>query len=185
MRSFYPCPEGSDFNRVSSALRDKVFNWYLLDRLVQKKCLDFIGINYYCKEYVQWNGLIGQECGHLNHGERKNQPGWSVYPQGLYEILINLKKYGLPLMITENGTAEIKDEFYREYLLSHLNSLACAIKDGAKVEGYFWWSLLDNFEWDKGFSQRFGLVEVDFKTFRRQVKPFADTYADICRKNSI
>ncbi|MFA5271929.1 MAG: family 1 glycosylhydrolase, partial [Candidatus Omnitrophota bacterium] len=64
-------------------------------------------------------------------------------------------------------------------------SVARAISEGIDIKGYFWWSLIDNFEWDKGFGPRFGLIEVDYDNFKRKIKPFAYTYAKICKENRV
>jgi beta-glucosidase len=91
----------------------------------------------------------------------------------------------LPVIITENGTAEKEDFLYEDYLVSHLKSMTQAISCGVDIRGYLWWSLIDNFEWDKGFNYRFGLIEVDYKTLSRRIKPFAFTYARICKENRL
>jgi beta-glucosidase len=96
-----------------------------------------------------------------------------------------LKRFDLPVIVTENGTAETKDSLYEEYLTTHLKSLAKAYSQGLDIRGYLWWSLLDNFEWDEGFKYRFGLVEVDYNTMARKIRPFAHTYAKICQENKI
>jgi beta-glucosidase len=103
--------------------------------------------------------------------------GWPVVPDGLRELLVHLKSaYGeaLPhIYITENGcsTADgVDDQFRIDYLASHLDAVHRAIGEGVDVRGYFVWSLLDNFEWAEGYSQRFGLVRVDFETQQRTPK---------------
>jgi beta-glucosidase len=185
LRMFCPCPVGGAvFNKLAANMRDYLFNQALLDYLVGKRSLDFIGANYYCREFDVWRGGLGRECGH-DHGDRKNALGWNIYPEGFYRVLAKLKKYDLPVLVTENGTAETDQRLYRDYLIAHLNAVARAIQDGVKVQGYFWWSLLDNFEWDKGFDPRFGLYEVDYVTLARKKRPFADTYAKICASNEI
>ncbi|MBU2473303.1 MAG: glycoside hydrolase family 1 protein [Candidatus Omnitrophica bacterium] len=176
---------GFPLNSIAVGLRDRIFNWQALDYLAKRKKLDFIGLNYYCREYVQAGGLFGCESNYQPKAGRKNHLGWDIYPQGFLDILVELGKYKLPVMITENGTAETEDRFYQEYLLSHLKSLAQAQAKGVDVAGYFWWSLLDNFEWDKGFKPRFGLFEVDYKTLTRISRPFAQTYAKICQANRL
>ena len=147
--------------------------------------MDFLGINYYCKEYTVFRGLIGAECDHYSHAEHKNKLNWNIYPQGLLEILLKLKKFNMPVFITENGTADSGDEHYREFLIGHLHSLARALSQGVPLGGYFWWSLLDNFEWERGFDYRFGLLEVDYKNMLRTAKPFSALYAKICGENRI
>jgi beta-glucosidase len=185
-RIFAPCPRGNVMlNAFMAFTRDSVFNLPLIDYLYKKKCLDYIGVNYYCKEYVQAKGLLGQQCKHKTHKEKRNRLGWYIYPQGLYEILLRLKKFALPIIITENGTAAGFWGDYKSFLLSHLRSVAKAVDCGVDVRGFLWWSLLDNFEWDKGAQYRFGLFKVNYKTQERTIKPFALTYAEICQNNAI
>lgn len=113
--------------------------------------------------------------------------GWPVVPRGLYDLLTGLRRrYGErlpPLYITENGcsrddapdaSGRVADPERCAYMDGHLRALADAVADGADVRGYFAWSLLDNFEWAEGYTQRFGLVHVDFDTGRRTPK---DSYA--------
>jgi beta-glucosidase len=103
--------------------------------------------------------------------------GWPVVPDGLHELLVGLGSvYGKalpPIYITENGCSTedgTEDTFRIDYLDGHLRALHRAIADGVDVRGYFVWSLLDNFEWAEGYSQRFGLVRVDFATQERTPK---------------
>tara|TARA_B100000315_G_C14585001_1_gene592516 strand:+ start:2619 stop:3863 length:1245 start_codon:yes stop_codon:yes gene_type:complete len=184
-RIFSACPDGLRLlNSFSSYLRNKIFNFDMINFLSKHKKLDFIGLNYYCREYTQFSGPLGKECQHHHQG-RKNNFGSIVYPRGLYELLIKLKKYKLPIIITENGTTENQDYLYQEYLRRHLACLARAYQAGVDIRGYFWWSLMDNFEWDKGFKQRFGLLEVDYKSFKRNKRDFALVYSSIADNNKV
>jgi len=186
IRKFSPCPDFNfGQNSISACLKDKLSNFGIINYLTKKSCLDYLAVNYYCKEYVKFKGLVGAECMHQFHKERKNYLGWYIYPQGFYELLKKFKHYDLPIYIMENGTAEIEDSLYKDYLSSHLQSVARAISDGVDIKGYFWWSLIDNFEWDYGFSPKFGLIDVNYDTFERRIKPFALTYAKICKENRI
>ncbi|MDD3296410.1 MAG: family 1 glycosylhydrolase [Candidatus Omnitrophica bacterium] len=185
MRVFYPCDKGvKNLNSFSSQLRSQVFNFRLIEKLTKAGKIDFLALNYYCREFVRFKGPLGAVCGH-GHDSRRNYLGWDIYPQGFYELLMSLKKYNLPVFVTENGTAESQETFYESYLVEHLRSLARAYEEGVDLMGYLWWSLLDNFEWDKGFGPRFGLIEVDYTNFNRKIKPFAYTYAKICRESEI
>ncbi|MEI8349227.1 MAG: family 1 glycosylhydrolase [Candidatus Omnitrophota bacterium] len=186
MRIFSPCPSFSfGLNNLSACVRHYLFNTQFLDKVIRGRYLDFIAINYYCKEYVAFKGLAGVECTHNSHSEKKNALGWYTYACGLYKILVAMKRFKLPIIIMENGTAEVSDISYRQFLLSHLEALGRALQEGVDVRGYLWWSLIDNFEWDKGFGPRFGLISVDYKNLARNVKPFAHTYAGICKENAI
>lgn len=187
LRVFSPCPHYNlGQNSLFAGIRSRLFNYAVLDYLAGKGKLDFIGVNYYCKEYVKGGGsILGDECSLNHHIERKNSLGWNVYPHGLSMLMYSLKKYDRPLLITENGTAEDKENRYEEFLLRHITEVGKAITAGVKVSGYLWWSLLDNFEWDRGYNHRFGLLKVNFNTFEREIRKFAFTYKKICSANSI
>jgi beta-glucosidase len=118
--------------------------------------------------------------------------GWEVWPRGIYDIVTQIsKEYDRPVIeITENGCSyadgplpgdmdKVPDARRTEYYKGHLAELARAIKDGADVRGYHAWSLLDNFEWAEGYSQRFGLTHVDFRDQRRTVKDSGKWYGRV------
>ena len=111
--------------------------------------------------------------------------GWELYPEGIYRCLVDLKKYGKPVYITENGLADAKDEKREWFIKESLKNVYRAISEGVDVRGYLHWSLLDNFEWDKGFWPRFGLVEINYETFGRKIRPSAYSYKKICETNSL
>jgi beta-glucosidase len=149
--------------------------------------LDFLGVNYYRRHIVRAAAdgapvVIEPEEGEIT------QMGWEVYPDGLHELLVRLhEQYSVPpLYITENGAAfqdvrsngRVDDPRRTAYLEGHIDAIARAIDDGVPVAGYFVWSLLDNFEWARGYSQRFGIVYVDFETLERVPKASYDWYRD-------
>jgi beta-glucosidase len=120
--------------------------------------------------------------------------GWNVDPEGFTGLLLRLAEEapGLPLVVTENGSAWpdqvtddglVHDPERTDYLLRHLRAVATAVGKGADVRGYFAWSLLDNFEWARGYDQRFGLVHVDYETQARIPKDSARVYADVLRRH--
>ena len=187
MRVFSPCSYfNAGQNNLFAYLRNHFFNFKIINYILDKKCLDFIGLNYYCREFVRCGkSLFGVECRSTHHKLLRNSLGWFVYPRGLYSLLMELKKYNLPVIITENGTSESDNNAYSYFLRSHIESVAKAITGGTDVKGYFWWSLLDNFEWDKGYKYKFGLVKVDFNTLERKPRKFALEYKDICTNNAI
>lgn len=141
---------------------------------------DFIGVNYYHHDRIVWYPPFKK-----NLNEKINDRGWEIYPSGLYHVLVNYKKYHKPVIITENGTADADDEHRAEFIKEHLYYLHQAIEAGVDARGYFYWSLLDNFEWAEGFWPKFGLIAVDRKTFERKPRPSAAVYADICKNNRI
>jgi len=137
---------------------------------------DFLGLNYYFSNSIFDVVLRPREKSDLN---------WKIEPKGIYSVLKGLKRYNKPIYITENGLADARDEKRAKFIIDHLNWTHKAIAEGIDVRGYFYWSLLDNFEWDKGFEPRFGLVEVDYKTQKRIPRPSSKVYAEICKNNCI
>ncbi len=184
MQAFVPCTS-SVKNRFAAFLRHKWFNLGLIDQFVRHKALDFIGINYYSRQRVdlkRWGlrNLIADVCESDHHPVKKNSLGWDIYPEGLSDLLLRLKKYNLPVMITENGICTGDDMMRWEFIAGHLRSIHKAMEQGVPVTGYLYWSLLDNFEWDKGFGPRFGLIEMDYKTQQRTVRESAKKFAKVC-----
>jgi beta-glucosidase len=153
-----------------------------------RRTYDFIGVNYYTKAYVQWRPRtqakerdpatpIGMSF--ARRKEKASDLGWAIHPNGFRRILKRVAKYGAPVYITENGIADSADTYRADYLRSHLIELAQAMNDGLDVRGYYHWSLLDNFEWIKGFWPRFGLIGVDYETMTRSFRPSAHVYRDV------
>ena len=173
-------------NRFAARLRDQWHNFEILDKLARHGTLDFIGVNYYSRHLVNasswWVGNLLMETGQ-SHNEpvKKNSLGWDIYPEGLYQVLLKLKRYGLPVMITENGICTSDDNLRWEFLCAHLKSVHRAMQEGVNVTGYLYWSLMDNFEWDKGFGPRFGLIDIDYKTYRRTVRESAIKFGQVCK----
>lgn len=153
------------------------WNSYFLNKI--KDHQDFIGLNYYHR-----NRIKGAKF-NQNENKEVSDLGWEIYPKGIYYVLKKLQKYRKPIYITENGLADNDDDQRKKFITDHLKYVNQAIEEGVDVRGYFHWSLLDNFEWDKGFWPKFGLYEVDRKTFKRTARPSAKVYADICKNNFI
>ncbi len=173
-------------NKLAVYLRNKLYNFYFLDLLNSKKTLDFIGINYYGRNLVDvenWrlSNLLAQTCGHNHHPLPKNSLGWDIYPQGLYKLLLTVKKYNLPVLITENGICTEDDDLRWDYIRQHLAVILKAYTEGVKIFGYIYWALLDNFEWAEGFSPRFGLVHVDYGSKKRLIKSSAWKLAEVIK----
>ena len=121
-----------------------------------------------------------------NHSNlEKNSLGWDIYPKGFYTVLISLKKYKLPVFILENGICTEDDSLRWDFIREHLNELAEAMKSGLRVLGYIYWSLIDNYEWDKGFAPRFGLVQVDYNAYSRIIKDSARKFARVCMERKL
>jgi beta-glucosidase len=157
---------------------------------------DWLGINYYTRAIARSDRILESENKPvaLKRGEEVTEMDWEVYPQGLIDMLIRHHKVYQPpaIYITENGASysdapdpggTIRDTRRTSYIQRHLAALHTALESGIPVRGYFAWSLLDNFEWSYGYSQRFGLVWVDFKTQKRMLKDSAKWYRSVIRDN--
>ncbi|WP_088317379.1 GH1 family beta-glucosidase [Kineosporia sp. R_H_3] len=175
--------------------------------------LDVLGVNYYTPTVVKaWDG-VGPRVQADGHGDSDASPwvgsedvdfvdqgppyttmGWSIDPSGLEDLLVRLHRRapGLPLMITENGAAfpdvvsedgAVHDDDRIAYLDGHINAVGRAIERGADVRGYLAWSLMDNFEWARGYDQRFGIVRVDYDTLERTPKDSALWYRDVIARH--
>ena len=140
---------------------------------------DFLTLQYYFHHKIKFPFIK------KNENRNISDLSWELYPKGLLHLLTWLGTFNLPIYITENGLADAADEKREYFIKKSLKYVYQAISEGANVKGYFYWSLLDNFEWDKGFWPRFGLVEVDFKTQERKIRPSALEYAKICKNNEI
>ncbi|MGB8583334.1 MAG: GH1 family beta-glucosidase [Candidatus Sulfotelmatobacter sp.] len=168
--------------------------------------LDFIGINLYYRTVASAPSAIER----LSHAQQwlfpvkmaggeqgpKTDLGWEVWPQALYEMVTRITRdYNRPVIeITESGCAYndgpdangvIRDSRRIEYHRQYLQALAQAMADGADVRSYHAWSLMDNFEWAEGFSQRFGLTYVDFKTQKRTIKESGRWYGKVAEENRV
>jgi beta-glucosidase len=184
MQAFVPCLPTLR-NRIASYLRHRSYNLEFVEKLIAKRAIDFIGMNYYSPTWVEltgWgiNNFACDVCKVDHRHLRKNSMGWDIYPQGLYDLLMGLKNYNLPVIILENGICTDDDALRWNYIREHLENVFKAIANGVKVSGYVYWSLLDNYEWDKGFSPRFGLVEVDYNTYKRSVRESARKFSEVC-----
>ncbi len=150
---------------------------------------DFFGINYYSRDVVRLSLRHAAElfvARTVPLGAEVSDLGWEVYPQGLgYLIRRWAERSRLPVYVTENGIADASDAKRGPFLVRHLSEIASAIADGVPVQGYFHWSLLDNFEWAEGYGPRFGLVEVDYTTQERRPRGSARLYARIARERAL
>ncbi len=170
-------PDKSSLDKFSVSLARYFWNDYFLNKI--KNHLDFIGLNYYFHSKIKFPFSL------RNENKIISDMGWEVYPQGIYYVLQELKRYKLPIFVTENGLADEGDKHREEFIREHLYWIGRAIEEGVDARGYFHWSLMDNFEWAEGFKPRFGLVEVDHQTLERRIRPSAYYYAKVCRSNQL
>jgi beta-glucosidase len=143
--------------------------------------LDWCGLNYYTRKLIAPAGAPWPDYQEVKGPLPKTFMDWEIYPEGLYDFLTRTaQEYtgDLPLFVTENGMASpdvqsggvVDDPQRTAYLEAHLDMVKKAIADGVPLQGYFIWSLLDNYEWALGYEKRFGLVHVDFDTLARTPK---------------
>lgn len=170
--------------RWQNWLTEKVenfYNWHFFDQIGEAK--DFIGVNYYYGAKVKLTYPFYELA---TYEKKVTDMGWGVSPEGIFEVVMDAwEKYKKPLYILENGIADGEDKYRAEYIKAHLRSLHKTIRKGVDVRGYFYWSLLDNFEWNEGYQMKFGLFEVDRKTLKRKIRSSALEYAKICESNEI
>jgi len=143
---------------------------------------DFMGVNYYFQRQVGV-GIKPPFVKQTEEADRKSDIDWPIVPEGLVDVLRDVKKYNKPVYVTENGLADKDDKLRADFIRDHLRSVEQAQREGVDVRGYLHWSLLDNFEWDMGFGPRFGLIEVDYKTMERKIRPSALVYKAIIEQS--
>lgn len=138
------------------------------------KYFDSIGINYYF--HHQFGKTLEFD---------QSDMGWDLDPNGLYHVLLEVKKYNKPVYVTESGIADKKDKFRGTYIKGLVYWTYIAIKEGINVKGFMYWSLLDNYEWLYGYESKFGLVKVNMKTKERTIRKSALEYKKICESNTL
>jgi beta-glucosidase len=152
--------------------------------------LDFLGVNYYTRHIAQAGDSLDEYRSVPNPDAEYTAMGWEVHPDSLYNLLNRIHfTYGVPkIFITENGCSypdgpdehgRVPDQRRINYLQSHTQAVHRAIQNGVPVAGYLQWSLMDNYEWAQGYSQRFGMVHVDYTTQKRTLKDSAFWYKEL------
>lgn len=164
-----------------------------MDKALISQPLDFHAQNCYSSSAIQSDGQGGFKIAKAPLGKMKNSLNWSVTPRAIWFVTkILWERYKLPIYITENGICcndwicedgEVHDSYRVDFYKKYLKQLNRAIQEGADVKGFFAWSLMDNFEWGKGYSERFGLVYVDYATQKRTLKDSAKFYKELIKNN--
>ena len=144
--------------------------------------LDFIGINYY--NLVKVSGFSLSPFEAIPLLTFYPEFSWAPYPEGIVEVIQSASSYGLPIYITENGTPFVEDRG-SEVLEGHLQGIEEALAQDIDVRGYFYWSYVDNYEWNHGFDLRFGLYELEPNTKERIPRPVRDTFSDIISRGRV
>jgi len=203
-RPFLPKSSWSPLDRMMAGMLSLMFNEFFpvalqrgilrtpiwIQRCPEAKgTQDFLGINYYNRDYVSANifGIKDRVAAPaFPPGTDVSASGmFANEPTGFFQSLKWGLKFNLPIYVTENGIEDADDHLRPRYLAQHVHQLWRAVNFNFPVKGYFHWSLVDNFEWERGWTQRFGLWELDVETQVRSKRPSADLYAEICRENGI
>jgi beta-glucosidase len=151
-----------------------------------KGAQDFFGLNYYGRDDVhfRWHPWFFRR--YIAPGAEVSDLDWPVCPEDLLAVLREWwGRAKLPIYITENGLADEKDVQRASFIVRHLAVVAQALSEGIDLQGYYHWSLMDNFEWMFGYQSRFGLAHVDFKTFERTLRPSGRVYGEIVAQGEI
>jgi len=183
VQSFEPFHKHSLIEQFAVGISDMVTNhsFYFLT----KGYHDFLGLNYYFNYRLnRQKGLLPEVANPEVQERDVSDLGWEIYPEGIFSVLTDLAD-GLPIYITECGIASTNDDRRTRFLINYLQEVYRAIESGVKVKGFFYWSLIDNFEWHRGFDPRFGLVEVNYETQKRTIRPSALVYREIIKRNAI
>ena len=188
---FGPFRKHAVWDHLLAGISHHAFNRFVLHEFLggpRRAASTFLGVNYYgLTRFKNFEPMV--PAGGANP-ERLAQLGvvcddmFERHPGGLGTVLRNLhRQYGLPLYITEHGAASADEDFRILDLTEHLRELHGAVNSGVDVRGFFYWSLLDNFEWQFGYSKRFGLLEVDFndENLPRKMTRVGEFYRGICR----
>jgi beta-glucosidase len=207
MVAFAPSQKMNPFDRILSKVARSFYNLSLIGAFLSGKLtlkfplrrpvsfevpvagkLDFLGVNYFTRVHMRFNPLkkMGVELVYKDkEGLGLTDMGWEIHPKGLEEVLREASKLKIPLIVTENGIATTDDGLKTRFIEKHVEVLAGCLKKGMNIQGYFYWSLMDNYEWLEGLGARFGLYQVDFDTLERIPTQTADYYASLVKKNLI
>ena len=146
-------------------------------------------MNYYTREFVAFHPLKIQDLlihRSFREGVELSETGFlACEPEGMFEALRWANQFELPIIVAENGVEDSQDVLRPNYLALHLHQIWRGVNFNWPVKGYFHWTLVDNFEWERGWTQRFGLWQLDVETQARQKRPSADFYAEVCRENAL
>ncbi|MCX8031449.1 MAG: glycoside hydrolase family 1 protein [Thermodesulfovibrionales bacterium] len=206
MAALAPWKQWNPFDRLLAKIAKYFYNHSLLDAFLTGKLtvkipfkkaqeievpikdkIDFFGVNYYTRIHIRFNPFrkLGVELRHRDiDGHGLTDMGWEIHPQGLERVIRYASKLKKPLIITENGIATHDNQKKIKFMKHHIDVLERCIKKGYDVRGYFYWSLIDNYEWLQGLDARFGLYRVDFDTLKRKPTSAASYYSYIIKSRN-
>lgn len=203
-RDLQPAREWSPLDRLATRVHTSIFNnlvpvavskgvLRLLGRRISvpeaKNTQDYFGIDYYTSDRVAFSLFKPDELfGHRSLPEEAELSDTNFIanvPQGFFRALRWALQYELPILVLENGVEDAEDDLRPRYLAEHIHQVWRGINFNWPIKGYFYWTLVDNFEWERGWTQRFGLWELDPESQTRRKRPSADFYTEICRENGL
>jgi beta-glucosidase len=203
-RSFKPARSWMPLDRIPVSLQNQIYNNAFHDALVDgklnmvfkkvnipeaAKTQDFVGVNYYTRDIIKFDlfkpGTMFGSSSFPKNALLSSTGFLANVPEGMFDALKWAHKYELPIIVTENGVEDDKDSLRPRYTIEHLYQVWRAANFNWRVKGYFHWSLVDNFEWERGWTQRFGLWGLDVDTQKRVHRPSVDMYETICKENGI
>jgi beta-glucosidase len=162
--------------RMSASVGQWLFDDYWIRKAIRHT--DYLGINCYVSQRVYGDRSHNPE-------DKLNDLGWPMEPADLEHTLDRLyHKYKKPILITENGVADAKDQYRQWWISESVKAMQRAMGEGVELLGYMHWTLTDNFEWDKGRWPRFGLCEIDYRTLARTPRASAKWFAQVIKKVS-
>ena len=203
-RSMVPATPWNPLDRWAASVQSQIFNDMfpraILDgsyiTLLSRKRIseaigtqDFVGINYYTRDHVTFD--LGKPGALFGRRELPKEAALSDtgfianVPDGMGDALKWGLKFKVPIIVTENGVEDADDDLRPTYTIQHIHQVWRAINNNWPIKGYFHWSLVDNFEWERGWTQRFGLWELDENTQARRRRASVDVYDTICKENGI
>jgi beta-glucosidase len=204
VRGFLPRSSSNPLDQFICRLREKLFNQAFFQTLITGRMRtltrtislpetrgtqDYLGLNYYTTARVRFSLRHAKnffaESSYSPHVGVSPTGFIANEPAGLFKALSEFRNYNLPIYITENGIEDEEDRLRPTYLIEHLMQTCKAANFNWQIKGYFYWSLVDNFEWDRGWTQRFGLYQLDLPTQKRIPRPSAGLYQEICTTNTI
>ena len=145
--------------------------------------MDFIGLNYYSRMHVKGQASITEPfIFEKRTQDIQTDMDYALYPEGFYKALHTISTLKKPIYVTENGVADQGNNIREIFIKRYLYALNKAVLDGLDIRGYFYWTLMDNFEWAEGYKMKFGLYEVDFKTQKRTLRESSNLFVNMVQK---
>ena len=145
---------------------------------------DFIGLNYYSNLLVCYRRLFQPLLDMARPGQILTDFSYTIYPEGFYRAIDDVAKIGKPIYITENGIPDKRDDRRATWIKGYLYAMKRKMNEGVDIKGFYYWTLMDNFEWAQGYNQKFGLYEVDRTTQKRTLRQGTKPLVDVIKRHN-